>query len=289
MNFILLFIIVILTTIMWPITRWAVRRGARTHCLGMCISAIGMVVGIISALLKGEDIFVIKSMLFGSVMGVAYSVGFCLIIFYCLKIGPSGPTVAMNNLGLLGPVFVSLIWFSKGKSPSTIVISGIAVTLSSLILMVWSRSDSKKDTKNPISGRWVIWVFAGWAFSCLSLTCQFLASQYEPDHPYAFLISAFAVSFVILVIVSLLKGNISPRREEIIAGAYTGCVSGISMPIIFFLLNQMHAAIVYPVTVASPIVLVMLIGRYFLKESVNKVGWIASILAVFGIILITTG
>jgi len=290
MNIILLFTIVILTTIMWPVTRWAVRRGARTHYIGIWISIVAALIGIISALLEGEDIFVVKSMLFGSVMGIAYSVGFCIIIFYCLSIGPSGPTVAMNNLGLLGPVLVSLIWFSKGKSPSAVVISGIAVTLFSLVLMAWSHSDSKKDIKNSISRKWIFWIFTGWIFSCVSLTSQFLASQYEPEHPYAFLIFGFGTSFIILVIVSLLKKNLSlPSREELIAGIYTGSATGISMTMIFFLLNQMHATTVYPVIVAGPIVLVILIGHFLLKERINRIGWISSISGIAGIILLTTG
>lgn len=278
-------IIVLFATAMWPLNRWAMRSGARPEMIGICVSAVATALASLIAWASGQVLLSPAGLLLGGVAGVAYAVGFIMIIFYCLKIGPAGPTVTVNNLGLLGPVVVSLLCFSGSGQSSLIVFIGGGVTILALGLVAWNRSNDQGTT--PITARWARWVLVGWAFSVVSMTMQFLSSQYAPAAPYAYVTGSYAVAFIVLGVVALVKRNGALRPEEWLAGIGTGIMVGIFLPVTLLLLTRMAAAIVFPVTVAGPVVLMLLIGHFLLHERLNPAGWAASLLGLCGLILLS--
>lgn len=88
-------------------------------------------------IISGETIHSWLALLLGAVIGVAYAVGFCMIIFYCLKIGPAGPTV-----------------------------TGILLTILSLILIAGNKVPSENAA---VSAKWFRWAILGRLFSGISM------------------------------------------------------------------------------------------------------------------------
>jgi drug/metabolite transporter (DMT)-like permease len=264
---------------MWPLNRWAVRRGARRDAIGVCIGVVALAIMVLAALLSGKPLLVKPALLFGAIGGAAYAVGFVLIIFYCLKIGPVGPTVTVNNLGLLWPVIIGMIWFSK-DAPSWLVVAGVILTVAALILIGWSCS---KD--GALSRKWVVWVFIGWCFSGVSMSCQLLSSKTAPDGMFAYVAAGFGLSAILLA-VPLLKRGGALRRAEVIAGAGTGIIVGFVLPATLWLLTRMPASVIFPVTVASPAVLMLLTSHFVFKEKLSALGWTGCFLGVAGIVLL---
>jgi drug/metabolite transporter (DMT)-like permease len=76
-------------------------------------------------------------------------------------------------------------------------------------------------------------------------------------------------------------------REELIAGGVTGLMMTGLLPLTIVLLTRMSAAVVYPVTVAGPAVLMLLVGHFVFKERLSALGWMASLLGVIGIVLLS--
>ena len=278
--------IVLLCTAMWPLNRWAMRRGARPESIGIVISVVALALGVPFAL-KVDDLAGARpALLFGGIAGVAYSIGFVLIIFHCLKIGPAGPTVLVNNLGMVWPIAISMFAFSQNRTPPPAHWAGLGSVAVALALMGVNRGEP--GSSGSITRRWVWWVLAGWVFSGVSQGSQFLSSQYAPRATFTYVVALYAVSLLILLAVSAFRRGGRPRRVEIIAGAGTGVILAMALPMTLWLLaGRTPAMVVYPVTVAGPIVLMLLIGHAVLKERLNAVGWAASAAGVAGILLLS--
>lgn len=282
---VLLFVLVLNSTALWPLNRWAMRRQARAERLGMVLTAVLAAGAAAVALAMDSPLLAGPALLWGSVAGIAYAVGFILIIFYCLKIGPTGPTVTINNLGLLGPVVADLALFSGGKGVDALTWGGLLATVLALGLMGWGHSD--RAGAAAVTKRWALWVVVGWAFSALSMGNQFLSSHYAPEAPFAFTVAMSVVAFAILGAVTLVRGGGRTRREELVAGGVTGLMMVLGIPVTLTLLTRMSAAIVFPVTVAGPAVLMLLVGHSVLNERLSGIGWVASVSGVAGIILLS--
>jgi drug/metabolite transporter (DMT)-like permease len=284
-DLILLSLLVLSSTALWPLNRWAMSRGARTEPIGIVISLVAAPGAMALSLALQKPFLVSAALGLGALAGVAYAVGFILIIFYCLNIGPSGPTVTINNMGLLWPVAISIVFYSGGKDIPPLTWAGMAAAVGALLLMGWSHAED--SGARPMTRHWAKWAIIGWVFSGISMGSQFLSSHYAPEAPFGYTASMFAVSWVILAIVMRVKRGGRLRREELIAGGVTGLMMTGMLPLTIVLLTRMSAAVVYPVTVAGPAVLMLLVGHLVFKERLSALGWVASVLGVIGIVLLS--
>jgi EamA-like transporter family. len=284
MVYFLLFVVIFLSIVIWPVSRWAMKKNAQMENMGMIISFTVVIFSLGMLFIEKKPFFEPTAAITGSLMGVSYAVGFCIVIFYCLKIGPSGPAVTMNNLGCVWPVLISIIFYSQGKMPKLAVIVGIAAIFTCLILMIFNKSNVEENKKS--SSKWVKLLFIGWFFSGISFSCQFFASQYSPDYSLTFIIFGYGVSFVILFSIYLFKHAGKPRREEVIAGVVSGIVNVLMFQFMFYILRYIPAYIYYPLTQTVAILFMLLVGNFLLGEKMNKFGWTASLLGVAGIILL---
>ena len=278
-----LIFVVLAGTAMWPVNRWAMRTGARPAALGIAISTIGLPLSLLLAYIMHSPIFVPSALILGSIGAIAFAVGFVLIIFHCLKIGPAGLTVTVNNMGLMWPVITGMLWFSKSPPPVSQWV-GLALTLVSLVLVGFLQRDpGAKTTINP---KWVTWVFAGWVLSGISMNSQFLNSRYAPHAPFAYLTALYGISLLLFVIILLVKRQLRLTRTEWLAGACVGFLITLSLPATLWALLRLSAAIVYPITVAGPILLMLIISHFAMKERLGYLGWAAGLLGVGGVVLL---
>lgn len=276
-----LFLLCLLAIIMWPINRIAMKANAKMENYGIIISFTVFSLGIIAALINKKEIINFPASLFGIGVGIAYSIGFCMIIFYCLKIGPTGPTTAINNLGVIFPTVLSLTFFANTQSIKALTILGVILTLASLMLMVFTNS----NRTNKISEKWKMLVFIGWIFSGTSLSMQLLATHFSPKSSYAFVISTFLTSFVILVIISIYHRNLKVSRIELICGTANGIITILINILLFYVSQYIAGYIVFPVILIIPIISMMLIGNFFYKEKINILGGLATLFGALGILL----
>ena len=92
------------------------------------------------------------------------------------------------------------------------------------------------------------------------------------------------VSLILLTTVSLIKRNRLFRKEERLAGSFSGIITAIIVPLTLVVLTDVPAFLVFTFITAVPAVLMLLIGHFFLNERMNRAGWTASALGVIGII-----
>jgi drug/metabolite transporter (DMT)-like permease len=284
-NQLLLAVVVVASTAFWPCSRWALKRKARPEVMGVIASVVTAVCVACICRAAGKPPASPPAVFYGVLTALFSTTGFYLIIFRCLTVGPSGPTVTMNNLGLLWPVALSLACAGGTARPSAFVYAGLVATVASLVCMAFNRADGAEARR---AGRqWFKLVFLGWVLSGLSLTCQFLASARAPGMGFQFTCIVYTGVAFLLALRLLFMRVAAVAKEEVLAGLFNGVSFVVAVPLTQVLLARISAAIVFPVAVASPIVIMLLVGHFIYRERLNAAGWVASVLGVVGIVLLT--
>lgn len=264
------------------INRWVLKHEGRPELLGICTNIIGLLGGLLLFFLYGDHSFSIRALFFGTIYGICYSLGFIMIIFNCLKIGPTGPTSTVTNIGaLVGPTIASFLWFSNKNSPSFNAILGLICCILSIILISLKKDDGKQ--KSDLNRKWIRLIILGGIFSMISAASQYLAIQYDTNSTFSFIIVNNGVSLIILLFISFIKQNKFPRKGEILAGTYTGIANVTLTVLLFALLKHISAIIVYPLTIAIPMLLILIVGSYFYKEKLTKVVILGCISGLIGV------
>jgi len=115
-----------------------------------------------------------------------------------------------------------------------------------------------------------------------------LSSQYAPDDPLAFLICGTIEGGVLLGVRAAVRRQGFATGIECALGGISGLVGGALFPLSLALMTRMSAAVVFPVTAASPMVLMLLIGQLFLGERLTRSGWAGGVLGVVGVVILTS-
>jgi len=285
----LILIAVVCATLMWPVSRWIVRHGGRTVLYSLWLSVTAAIISGLVSLKTGQSLLQPTVWYIGIIIGFAFATGFCLVIMYCLKIGPGGPTVAMNNMGLVWPVLLDAIWL-KPHSLNTFMMTGLTLIIFSLIIFGFGNMEkSNKSCIPKISVRWMYWAFLGWILAGVSMTGQLLGSIYVPDSPFA-LIFAFTLTAAVILFLIVFKSQDNYfNKREIIAGGVMGFLLAAAGAATLTALRYLNAGTVFSFTVVTPIILMLIIGRFVYHESLAKKDWLACFLSICGLINLVLG
>jgi drug/metabolite transporter (DMT)-like permease len=266
------------------LNRWVVRSGGRTDVYGFWISLFGALTAGLMGLALGQNFSNRALLPLGLMVGFAFALGFCLIINYCLKIGPTGPTVAANNLGLVGPVIVGLFWpKSLPISPYMVVGFGLAA----IALVTFGLSSYQSKTENPITPRWAFLVFWGWLLAAISMTGQYLGSILVPESSFALVCIFFIASTLILFPFTLRYGKTWFNFMELVGGAANGTIQAVSIFVTQRALQAYPSATVFPVTVLGPLIAVLLLSGLVYRERLSRLTWTACLAGVAGLALLS--
>lgn len=226
----------------------------------------------------------------GSITAFAY-VGCIGMMMYGLKHGPSGPVVASNNMGMIWPVLVSIAWLDP-RQPSAPLYIGIVAVCAALVILGLS-SDGKNDDPNgggdrkPLSAaRWTATLLLLWTIAGVSMSTQAVAAMKAPDVPAAFVFVLNLVALVIVTPLFLLKTRFRVRRCELVPGIVQGAIQVGSMVVIYLAIPRIGAETVYPFVVASPIILMLLIGHFAFHERLTRPTVAGCLLGASGLVLL---
>ena len=277
------FIAVLGAVATWPVHRWVMHHGGRPTvygfwlCIGMTISS-GSV-----ALATKQNLANSVVWATGCVVGICFSVGFCLVIMYCLRIGPAGPTVAMNNMGMVWPVVLGALWLRPHPINAWLQ-CGVIMVIVSLICFGFSRpgsSDSGQTTE--MSARWVFWAFIGWVFAGISMTAQLIGGIHASDSLIAIVFVWSVTGVLVLLPLVIGHGRTWLERKEVIAGMTAGVLNTMTGVGVLKALRYVDAEVVFPFVLAIPIVLMLLAGQFIYRERLNRLGWSACVFGVVGL------
>lgn len=288
MGWIILCILVLFGTAIWPLGRWAMKDSGEPAVVGFWVSlTVALMCGIGSALTGDWRGAPAGVWLAGGLMSVAYAVGFWICTMRALQIGPAGPTATINNLAMATGVLYGLLALTPGRATAW-TWAGLAGVCVALLLLGLGKpaTDGAHRGTGP---RWVRLVAIGGAFSCLSFMCQTHVGTLYPAHKYQFGLTVFGLSAVLLLPVMLRDRSRFVRRRECAGGVALGLVNGAGLPLAMETIRQLGAEVVLPVTVATPILLVLVIGRIFYKEHLSAAAWVGCVLGALAVAALAYG
>jgi hypothetical protein len=282
MNVILLLVPVILSTAIWPINRQVMQNGGRGDAYGFWISSAAAVSGGLLAAIFHQTLAVGSLWIVGGIVGLAFSLGFCIIVNYCLKIGPTGPTVAANNMGLIGPVVVGLLWPVRQPLSAPVAV-GIVLVVLAIVGFSFSASGEKSKT---VTARWAVLAVLGWVFSSMSMTGQYMGGVLNPKLPLAQVTAFSVVATVILLPFMIRRGKTWFKKVELLGGILNGVIQAVSLFMTLQALQRMPARVVFPITVLTPLILVLMLSGLVYRERLSRLVWIACGVGVVGLALL---
>lgn len=288
MGWITLSTVVLAGTAIWPLGRWAMKDSGEPGVVGFWVSlTVALVCGAGTAVTgdwRGAPAGVWVA---GAAMSVAYGVGFWICVMRALQIGPAGPTAAINNMAMVAAVLYGLLVLTPGRATAWIW-AGLAGVCAALLLLGLGKP-SANGVHRTAGARWARLVAIGGAFSGLSFVVQARVGTLYPAHKYMFGVSAFGMAAVLLLPLMLRDRARFTRRRECVGGVALGAVNGAILPLTMVTIRQLGVEVVLPVTVATPILLVLVIGRVFYKEHLSTAAWVGCVLGALAVAALAYG
>lgn len=288
MSGLLLIILVLMGTAIWPLARWALKADGEPVVVGFWVSLTVALACAAGTALTGDwrgapsGVWVA-----GGLMSVAYAVGFWICVMRALQVGPAGPTATVNNMAMAAGVLYGLFFLTPDRA-TFLTWTGLAGVCAALVLLGLGKP-SKNGVHRTTGTRWARLVAAGGAFSCLSFVIQAHVGTVYPGHKFAFGLVAYSLSALLLVAAMLRRPERFRLRHERLGGVVLGAVNAASMPLTILTIERLGAEVVLPVTVAAPILLVLIIGRIFYKERLSTAVWIGCVLGALAVTALAYG
>jgi drug/metabolite transporter (DMT)-like permease len=290
MNAFLLLLSIAGATAFWVNNRWASNAGARTeaYCFWLLLFTTlfsGILAAIFHQSVTGAFLWTI-----GGISGASYVIGMGLVM-YGLKAGPAGPTVAINNMGLLWPVVISIIWL-KPRVPSLALCAGIIIVCTAVVALSLMRSgktastDGKPSTDKPVSRLWSIAMLGLWFAAGTTMGTHTIGATRLAASPFALCFAFNLVATLIITPFFLRHTPIRIKKSEILPGLAQGFTQVITSSAIFLAIPRLGADIVFPFVVATPIVIMLIIGHFVHKEHIPPQAWACCLLGAGGLVLL---
>ena len=289
MNVLLIALIIVGATAIWPVNRWVMDRRGHPALYGFWMSLTCSVCSGLLALATGQSLRNPSLWAVASATGVCHGLGFCLIIPYCLRIGPVGPTCAANNMGLLWPVLFGFFWPRRMPFHLAAVV-GLLMVLASFISFAFSKTTDEKE-KKKISRRWLLLALAAWVLAGISMTFQYIGARLPSTRhsPVAFVFCFSTTAAVVLLPAAVRCGKAWFRGAERIAGPVNGILLVLIGTLTLIVLKHARPEIVFSFTIAGPVLLVVLLGQFIYQERLDRAAWIGCALSLFGLLALTLG
>jgi drug/metabolite transporter (DMT)-like permease len=284
-DWLLLLLLLAMGVSIWPVGRWGTGGGSAA-AMGFWIS---LTTGVASALvLAGRGVTPAWNGLLvaGLLMGFAYAVGFCLLVMHALKIGPAGPTVTINNVALVAGVLYYWFWLEP-RRPTAALLAGLVGVCLALVLIGLNRGGAQGDGRT-MSRRWALVVVPGGLLSALSFMMQTYAGVRYPGAESGSLFAAicFLSSALMLLPAVLREGRGALRRRPVVAGVVIGVVNAAGMPIGMTIMKGVGPEVFLPVTVAMPIIVMLIVGHFFYAERLDRRTTAGCVLAAASVALL---
>lgn len=279
---------VISSVAIWPISKWCMENNGDEKALGFWNTLIVAIGSFIILIVMNIDFFVLPIIISASIVSIAYSIGFLIIMMYCLKIGPSGLTMTINNSAMIFGILYS-ITFLKPHIPGVLVIIGIIGVISAITIIGFAKNNHNK--KHYDYSKWYKLVVIGGIFSGISFSNQAYMGYAHPGvmNTVIFLFWANILSALIIFAIAAYKGKTVLKKKEFAAGVgnaffnFTGLICTLASISIF------GSELTFPITICLPIVIMLFAGRYLYGEKFDKLSLSGAAVAVISILLITLG
>jgi len=203
------------------------------------------------------------------------------IFNHAVRIGHFGYSNAIYRSSFLMPVIVSVIVF--GSTMNITTVAGILSILISIFLISWSNDAFAKVPGNG-NIRWFLMIICAFVLSGLPRIGQLLISHNRLNSA-AYLFVSYAAGFILLLIFLLFRRK-RMKTRSLFYGSIAAFASFVGVYCTIEALKLLSAAVVFSVTLSTPIILGMLIS-FIYRERIRPAGWVGLSLGVCGILILS--
>lgn len=290
MNALILVLGIAGATFFWVLNRWTVRHDGRPALYSFWLLLVSAAVGGALAAGFGQNLLDPDVWLFGFIIGLCYAASLKLMLF-CLQRGPSGQVVAVNNMGMVWAAAAAFL-FPYPKYPPFLTVLGVLSVCIALILLGLAQKSAQDATGGNSAGAgsrarslapamFLLWVVAG-----LSMMFQAIAGKRLPGSPLALVSVMSFVACVAILPMCVRTSRPRVRRNEVIPGIIAGMVQVITGFAIFVGIPRLGAQTVFPFVLATPIIIMLMVGHFAYKDRLGRLAWAGCLLGALGLVLL---
>lgn len=272
------------------LNRWTVSHDGRPALYSFWLLLVSAAVAGVLAAGFGQGLLDPDVWRFGFIIGLCYAASLKLMLF-CLQRGPSGQVVAVNNMGMVWPVTAAFL-FPYPTRPPLLTALGVLSVCIALILLGVAQKSARNVTEGNAPGvgsrprslgpaMLLLWVVAG-----LSMMFQAIAGGRLPDSPLALVSVMSFVACVAVLPTCVRTSRPRVRRNEVIPGIITGLVQVITGFAVLVGIARLGAPIVFPFVIATPIIIMLMVGHFAYKDRLGRLGWAGCLLGALGLVLL---
>ncbi len=279
---------VIASVAIWPINRWCIKNGGDERTLGFWGTIIIAIFSILFLAVSGTDFLVTPIIISAGIVSLSYSIGFLIIIMRCLKIGPSGLTMTINNSAMIFGILYSILVL-RPHIPGAFVIIGIVGVLFAITLIGLAKNNI--HNKNYDYKKWYKLVIVGGLLSGVSFMNQAYMGYSHPGvmNTIIFLFWANFFAACILLITSIINKSVIISRKEIKAGAGNAFFNSTGLICTFASISIFGSEMTFPIVICLPIVIMLFVGRFVYHEKLDNFSLSGAVIALISIFLLTIG
>ena len=287
-NWLYLFFGVITAVAIWPISKWAFKNNGDEKAVGFWNTTVITIVCLAAMIYMKADFFIAPIFYSAAITGTSYAVGFLIIMMYCLKIGPSGLTMTINNSAMIFAIIYSVTILNPHVPGLMVIIGIVGVLLSITLIGMSDRSSSKVGFDYS---KWFKYVVIGCLFSGVSFSNQAYMAYVHPGmaNTMIFMFWANLVSSIILIGVAIYKKSSLFKKKEMMAGTANSFFNLLGIIFTFNAIRIYGSEITFPVIVCVPIVIMLFVGRFIYKEKFTAYSLSGAVAAVVSILLLSLG
>lgn len=279
MGFFYISMVVLGITSVALLAKLSARKNVRALDLTMVIFTVATALGYFFVLFfkVPAGAFTPAVLLYAIVAGI----GGALAVFafnQAIRLGHFGFSNSIYRTSFIMPVIFGVLFLSAKLK--WITIAGIFLILAAIFLMSWSNDAFTKGKKNEF--KWFILILTAFFLSGLPRIGQLQTNVHNQNY-FAYLFISYAAGAVILFVMAVISKKFNAKALPY--GSAAAAASFVGVYCTLMALKQMPAAVVYPITLSAPIILGMLLSRWF-REKVKALGWAGVCLGIFGIVVL---
>lgn len=228
-----------------------------------------------------DQSYSIYSLLFGSVLGFLFLVGF---LSFSKAVSSAGTSLAAvsSRLSVVVIVIFSVIFFTE--YPDFVQSIGIMLSVLTVILFYFSVRNEGDKTGSGSGFFYLVMVLLLVGINDFSMK---VFTEYMPvEEKQFFLTTVFFFAFLYSISFSLFKGY-RFGRQTFLRGISLGIPNLFSSVFLISALNQIPAIIVYPVVGIGVIILTAFAAWLIWKEKINLIGYIAILSGIISVFLLS--
>lgn len=260
-------------------------KGHSSPALTASLFAVAALLCAVVLMALGKPIYPSTKLVFLAVGGGIGGAVAYFVFLSALEAGPYALTISIYTLSFLIPVAFSVLVWSRPLGRSTA--AGILLIVAGLALISASGAAAKGEAK-AVWLKWLALIGAAFVLTGIPQLAQAAAVRLGSINLWFFLFLTFSAGAVALWAFLLVK-KAKTRRGLFGYGtlAAVGSVAGN-----FFLLRalaRLPEPVVFPVSMAGPIVAAVLLSVFYFRERIKPLGYLGIAAGLAGIVFLALG